>query len=197
MLGSLLSILTFTSVMAQPTEDRVLAPDLLGYVIGYEGYGPTNALRVEVPEGGSAKDWTRMVTTQRFGGRATLTPPESFLTTTAHKFELSCPGAEVGPIKQLSMSGRPAVRIMLKCPLRAKTGKPEIFLIEAISGTFDLLVNQVGFRGTYTTDDIAWATGFLDSLVYCAGGTTLSGCNREPRPQLRQPFHEEPFRPWP
>lgn len=177
------ALLAFTSVMALPTEDRVIAPDLDRWVVGYEAHSATQAIREEVPEGESVKDWTRMVTTQRFGGLAALTTPENYLGTITRSVERACPGAQVGAVHSLVMAGppggRPAVRVTIDCPVLAQTGKRETFLLEASAGTFDMLVKQVAFRGPHTAADVAWATGFLDALVYCAGGTTLSGCTRE------------------
>ena len=173
------ALLAFTSVMALPTEDRVIAPDLDRWVIGYEAHNATQAIREEVPDGESVKDWTRMVTTQRFGGLASLTTPENYVGTITRGVERKCPGAIVGAIKTLAMNGRPAVRVTIDCPVLAETGKRETFVLEATAGTFDMLVKQVAFRGPHTPADMAWAGKFLDALIYCAGGTTLSGCTRE------------------
>jgi hypothetical protein len=179
------ALLAFTSVMALPTEDRVIAPDLASWVIGYEAHNATQTIREEVPEGESVKDWTRMVTTQRFGGLASLTTAENYLGNIARGVERKCPGAVVGAVRSLSMTGRPSVRLTIDCPILAETGKRETFLLEATAGTFDMLVKQVSFRGPHTAADIVWATGFLDALTYCAGGTTLSACTREPTSQRK------------
>lgn len=173
------ALLAFTTAMALPTEDRVIAPDLDRWVIGSEAHSATQAIREEVPEGESVNDWSRMVTTQRFGGLASLTTAENYVANIARGVARKCPGAQVGPIARLSMTGRPAERVTIDCPVLAQTGKRETFLLEATAGTFDMLVKQVAFRGPHTAADIAWATGFLDALTYCAGGTTVSGCNRE------------------
>ena len=173
------ALLAFTSVMAQPSEDRVIGPDLDRWVVGYEAHSATQAIREEVPEGESVEDWTRMVTTQRFGGLASLTTPENYVGTITRGVERKCPGAIVGAIKTLAMNGRPAVRVTIDCPVLAETGKRETFVLEATAGTFDMLVKQVAFRGPHTPADMAWAGKFLDALIYCAGGTTLSGCTRE------------------
>lgn len=173
------ALLAFTSVMAQPSEDRVIAPDLDRWVIGYEAHSATQVIREEVPEGESVKDWTRMVTTQRFGGLAALTTPENYVANVARGVERKCPGARVSAIRSLSMTGRPAVRVTIDCPVLAETGKRETFLLEATGGTFDMLVKQVAFRGPRTPADMAWASQFLDALVYCAGGTTVRACTRE------------------
>ncbi|WP_295631344.1 hypothetical protein [Novosphingobium sp.] len=178
-------LLAFTSVMALPSEDRVTAPDLDRWVIGYEAHNATQAIREEVPESESVKDWSRMVTTQRFGGLAALTTAENYVTNIARSVERKCPGAQVGAIRQVRMTGRPAVRVTIDCPVLAETGKRETFLLEATGGTFDILVKQVAFRGPHSAADIAWATGFLDALVYCAGGTTQGACTREPAPQRK------------
>ena len=179
------ALLAFTTVMALPGEDRVIAPDLNRWVVGYEAHNATQAIREEVPEGESVKDWSRMVTTQRFGGLASLTTPENYLGTITRSVERACPGAQVGPVRQLSMTGRPAVRVTIDCPVLAQTGKRETFVLEATAGTFDMLVKQVAFRGPHSVADIAWATGFLDALTYCAGGTTLGACTRQPAPQRK------------
>ena len=94
------ALLAFTSVMALPSEDRVIAPDLASWVIGYEAHNATQAIREEVPEGESVKDWTRMVTTQRFGGLASLSTAENYVTNIARSVERKCPGAQVGAIRQ-------------------------------------------------------------------------------------------------
>jgi hypothetical protein len=177
------ALLAFTTAMALPTEDRVIAPDLDRWVIGYEAHNYREAIREEVPEGESVKDWTRTVTTQRLGGLASLTKAENYVETIARSVERKCPGAQVGAIRPLAISGsgtgRPAVRVTIDCPVLAETGERETFLLEATTGTFDMLVKQVAFRGPHTAADIAWANQFLDALIYCAGGTTLSGCTRE------------------
>ena len=179
------ALLAFTSVMALPGEDRVIAPDLDRWVIGYEAHSATLAIREEVPEGESVKDWTRMVTTQRFGGLAALTTAENYVGNIARSVERKCPGAQVGPVRSLALAARPAVRVTIDCPVLAETGKRETFVLEATAGTFDMLVKQVAFRGPHTPADMAWASRFLDALTYCAGGTTLGACTREPAPQRK------------
>ena len=179
------ALLAFTSVMAQPSEDRVIGPDLDRWVVGYETHSATQAIREEVPEGESVKDWTRMVTTQRFGGLAALTTAENYVANIARGVERKCPGAQVSAIRSLSMTGRPAVRVTIDCPVLAETGKRETFLLQATGATFDMLFKQVAFRGPHTAADMAWASVFLDALVYCAGGTTLGACTREPAPQRK------------
>ena len=179
------ALLAFTTAMALPTEDRVVAPDLDRWVIGYDAHSATQAIREEVPEGESVNDWTRMVTTQRFGGLAALTTPGNYVANIARSVERKCPGAQVGAVRQLSMTGRPAVRVTIDCPVLAETGKRETFVLEATAGTFEMLVKQVAFRGPHSAADIVWANGFLDSLTYCAGGTTLTACTREPPPQRK------------
>ena len=181
------ALLAFTTVMALPTEDRVIAPELDRWVIGYEAHNATQAIREEVPEGESVKDWTRMVTTQRFSGLAALTTPENYVANIARSVERKCPGAQVGAIGSLAITGRHAVRVTIDCPVLAETGKRETFLLEATTGTFDMLVKQVAFRGPHSVADVAWASQFLDGLVYCVGGTTAGACTRPELQRLPRP----------
>ena len=154
-------------------------------------------MREEVPEGESLEHWTRMVSTDRFGGLAARTTPENYIADVVRNVERWCPGTQVGPLKSLSMTGRPATRVTINCPQLSLTGKSVTFTMEVTTGTFDLLVNEVAFQGAPTPADAAWATQFLDNLIYCAGGTTVSACTREPPPRLTKPYHEKPLLPWP
>lgn len=182
MIGRAAFLLAQAGALGLATDDRVVAPELERFVVGYEVANPRGAIREEVPEGESVKQWTRMVTTQRFAGLASLTTPANYVANIGRSVERACPGAKVGAIRSLTIAGPPggraAVRLTVDCPILAETGLRETFVMEATAGTFDMLVKQVAFRGSHTADDIAWANAFLDGLTYCAGASIVDACTR-------------------
>lgn len=182
MTGAILALLALAAPIASASDDRVVAPELDRFVIGYQSVTARGAIREEVPEGESVKQWTRMVTTQRFTGLASMTTPENYVANVGRSVERACPGARVDKIRSLAMAGPPggraAVRLTVDCPVLAETGLRETFVMEATAGTFDMLVKQVAFRGAHTAADMVWANAFLDSLTYCAGGSSVEACTR-------------------
>jgi hypothetical protein len=129
-----------------------------------------------VPAGETVQDWTRMVTTQRFGGAATRLTPGEFLANIATNLRSACPGASNSRVITGTRGGRPGAQMRAVCPLLARTGKPEVFIILAIAGPEDLHVKQVAFRRIPTTEDIAWGEGVLAAVRYCATGSGSDDC---------------------
>jgi hypothetical protein len=150
---------------AEPVE-RLKAPVLPGFVVGFEASNATQTIREEVPNGETVERWTRMVTTQRFTGLAARSTPAVYARTIASQLPQACPGATVSPITELTVSRRPAARFQVDCPRNA-TGQTETFILLAIAGARDMHVKQVAWRGGKSASDLAWASGFLAKTVLC------------------------------
>lgn len=163
------------SALAQAGAERLASPPLSGFVQGYQAANAQQAIREEVPRGETVERWTRMVTTQRFGGLASRATPAAYARTIAASAPRACPGAAVSPIISLAVSGRPAARFQVDCP-RNQQGQAETFILLAVAGQSDMHVKQVAFRGVRTPADLDWARGFLDRTVLCRAGDAQAAC---------------------
>jgi hypothetical protein len=174
----LAAILWWAAAPAVAVGERIAAPPLPDFVIGYEARDPNYdmAISEEVPAGQNVQEWTRMVTTQRMGGLAARVSVQAFLQAMADGLPASCPGAATSPVKTSVVGGRAAARMEVACPRLASTGKPETFLILAIAGPRDIHVKQVAFRGGHRPADVVWARGFLDRVSFCAADNRRGVC---------------------
>lgn len=161
---------------APAAAEELVSPALPGFVVGHEAANDEQGIREEVPAGETVEDWTRMVTTQRFGGGAGRTSPTAFLENMVANLAAACPGSQTSRILNGTRSGQPAAQMRAFCPMFARTGKPEAFIILAIAGTTDLHVKQVAFRREPTSDDIAWGESVLAAVTYCDTGQAGDGC---------------------
>jgi hypothetical protein len=161
---------------APAAADQISSPALPGFVVGHEAANDEQAIREEVPAGETVQAWTRMVTTQRFGGAATRVTPVDFLANMVTNLQGACPGASNSRVITGTRGGRPTAQMRAFCPLFSRTGQPEAFIILAIAGAEDLHVKQVAFRRVPTAADIAWGEGVLAAVEYCATGNGGGDC---------------------
>lgn len=159
------------SLAASPAgADRLASPVLAGFVVGYEAANAEQSIREEVPAGETVQNWTRMVTTQRFGGAAARLTPAGLLGTIARSLAAACPGARTSQPITASLSGHATARFRADCPLLAQTGKPETFIILVVSDGEDLHAKQVAFRRDPTAADLQWAEEVLAAVTLCESG---------------------------
>ena len=175
MLAALAGLLLGASPAA---AERLVSPALPGFVVGHEAANEQQSLREEVPSGETVQDWTRMVTTQRFGGAASRLTPTGFLEVITRNLMAACPGAQASRVLTGTRGGHPSAQIRAFCPLLAQSGKPEAFIMLAITGDSDLHVKQVAFRRVPTDDDIQWGEEVLAAVAFCETGQADDACRR-------------------
>jgi hypothetical protein len=147
------------------TKERLSAPPLPGFVVGYQAANGEQSILEEVPAGETVQKWTRMVTTQWYAGASKRLTPTQFLQNVADGLRQACPkGTTTKPVLA-TRSGRPSAQFRVNCPLLASTGKPEVFIMLAIAGPSDLHVKQVAFRRVPSAADVTWAETFLAGVT--------------------------------
>lgn len=157
-------------------QERLAAPALPGFVVGYSAANARQSIREEVPRGETAQAWTRMVTTQRFAGTARGATPEIYARNTMAGIPRACPGARVSPVTSLRVSGRPAAQFQVDCP-RSAGGRPETFILLAVAGPGgDMHVKQVAWRGGVTPQGLAWGRNFLAGVALCVAADRTPAC---------------------
>lgn len=164
-----------SAAIGAPAAERLASPPLPQFVVGYSAGNTVQSIREEVPRGETVKDWSRMVTTQRFMGLAARATPAQYANNMLAGLPQKCPGAAISPVANLSVSGRPAIRFEVDCP--AAPGRDrEMFILLAVAGRADMHVKQVAFRGSLTPDSLAWGRNFVSSTVLCQPGVRQAGC---------------------
>lgn len=167
-----LALAATTPVLAQSGTERLTSPALRGFVVGYQAANAQQSIREEVPSGETVQRWTRMVTTQWFGGLAARATPAQYAQNILAALPRQCPGAKVSPLASLTVSGRPAVRFQVDCPV----GGGETFILLAIAGQRDMHVKQVAWRGPTTPAGLQWGQTFLAGTVLCSTGSREAAC---------------------
>jgi len=161
---------------SRAAAEHLASPDLPGFVVGHEATNAEQSIREEVPIGETVQDWTRMVTTQRFGGAAARLTPTAFLEVITRNLAAACPGARTSRVLTGTRSGHPGAQMRAHCPQLASTGKSEAFIMLVIAGDSDLHVKQVAFRRDLTDEDIEWGETILARVTYCGTGQVDAGC---------------------
>jgi hypothetical protein len=166
-IGLALALTSATSILAQPAgTERLVSPALPGFVTGHAAANAQQSILEQVPAGESVRAWTRMVTTQRYGGLARRATVAQYAQNVRNAVPGACPGATMSPLTSLTISGRPAAQFQLDCP-RSAGGQPETFIMLAIAGPSDIHVKQVAWRGGTTPAALAWGRQFLAATVLC------------------------------
>ena len=168
--------LPLLSAASPAAQEHLAAPDLPGFVTGHEAANEQQSIREEVLSGETVQNWTRMVTTQRFAGMPARVHPALFLDGMARMLSASCPGATTSRPVYIVRSGQAAAQLRADCPLLAETGKPETFIILAVTGNTDLHVKQVAFRGVPTDAGIRWGEEFLAGVSFCSAADSSEVC---------------------
>ena len=174
-----IAAVSFSTVAAAaaPAEwsGRPAAP---GFVVGFEKANAEQSIVERVPAGESVERWTRMLTSQRFIGRAADPGPRQLLVNIQNLMENACPGGSTSDIVTMTISGRPAARMRSDCPLNPQTGLPETFFIIAFAGTDDLFAEQVAFRRVPTAADITFGSQDLQAVRLCTAASKEPVCKR-------------------
>lgn len=165
------------AALAQPVpRERLVAPALPGFVVGHDVGNARGGIREEIPQGETVHAWTRMVTTQRFTGVAAAASPQAYIGNSLTGLRRACPGARIGPITALRVSGRPAAQVQVDCP-RSAGGSPETFIMLAIAGPGGTMhVKQVAWRGRTTPQGLAWGRSFLTGVALCTAADRTPRC---------------------
>ena len=161
--------------VAAPEEwsGRPAAP---GFVVGFEKANAEQSIVERVPAGETVENWTRMLTSQRFVGRASDPGPRQLLVNIQNLMEQACPGGSTSDIVTMTISGRPAARS--DCPLNPQTGLPETFFIIAFAGTNDLFAEQVAFRRVPTAADVTFGSKDLQAVRLCSAASKEAVCKK-------------------
>jgi hypothetical protein len=162
---------------AQPAaQERLVAPALPGFVVGYTAANAQQSIREEIPRGETVEAWSRMITTQRFVGTARAATPEVYARNTMAGIPRACPGARVSPVTGLRISGRAAAQFQVDCP-RSVGGRPETFILLCIAGrSGDMQVKQVGWRVGTTPEGLGWGRNFLAGVALCGATDRTPAC---------------------
>lgn len=158
--------------VAQPGGERLASPALPGFTVGYQAANAQQSIREEIPRGETMQRWSRMVTTQWFAGLAARATPAQYAQNILAALPRQCPGAKVSPLASLTVSGRPAVRFQVDCPL----GSGETFILLAVAGQRDMHVKQVAWRGGTTPAGLQWGRALLAGTVLCGAGSREAAC---------------------
>lgn len=171
---AVLALVAGANASAQSAE-RLVAPALPGFVVGYSAANAVNSIREEIPIGQSLQRWTRMVTTQWFADLATKVTPAQYAQNVIAPLPRACPRASVSPIENITVSGRQAVRFQVDCP-KNSGGTSETFMFLAIAGQRDMHVKQVAFSSLSPPATREWARRLLAATVFCTIGDRTPAC---------------------
>jgi hypothetical protein len=162
-------------VTSAPSEwsGRPAAP---GFIVGFDKANAEQAIVERVPAGETVERWTRMMTSQRFVGRAADPGPRQLLVNMQGLMKNACPGGSTSEIVVMTVSGRPAARMRSDCPLNPQTGLPESYFIVAFAGTNDLFAEQVAFRRVPTAADLSFASKDLQQVRWCTSASKEAAC---------------------
>ncbi|MEO7603246.1 MAG: hypothetical protein ABIS39_08335 [Sphingomicrobium sp.] len=160
---------------AAPTE-WAGRPAANGFVVGFDKANGEQAIVERIPVGETVERWSRMLTSQRFVGRARDPGPRQMLVNIQGLLAQGCPGGSTTPIVAMTVSGRPAARMRSDCPMNPQTGLPETFFIIAFAGTNDLFAEQVAFRRVPTDADLTFAMKDLQQVRWCTAASKESAC---------------------
>lgn len=177
--GALLACSALSASAQSFRGERLVAPRLDGWTIGFYRANEQQSIREEVPRGQTVEAWTRMVTTQRFTGLAARTSPTAYARDVIGLVPGSCPGARISPVQNVQLSGRAAVRLRVDCLSNpAAAGKAETYIMIAVAGERDMHVKQVAFRGGMGPADLPWAERFLAGIAFCLPNDRAPACTR-------------------
>lgn len=151
-------------------------PAASGFVVGFDKANAEQAIVERIPAGETVERWTRMLTSQRFVGRARDPGPRQMLVNIQNLLARACPGGSTTPIVAMTVSGRPAARMRSDCPLNPQTGFPETFFIIAFAGDRDLFAEQVAFRRVPNAADLTFASKNLQQVRWCTAASKDSAC---------------------
>lgn len=150
-------------------------PPLDGFVVGYQQTVGVQSIEERVPVGETVHDWSRMITTLRFGGRGDAKELIEALTPI---WTSGCPGAVMTPVRRGEKAGLVSFQSRLDCPRNPRTRKPETFLLRAFGSRGTTHMVQVAFRHVPSEAEAAWAQSVLDGVVLCSAASAHPQCRR-------------------
>lgn len=170
-----LLLLPAAATAAQGKDEKLVSPDLPGFVVAHSDANSIKSITVEIPQDETRDNWTRNVTTQWFKRLAKDFTPGEYLDEVREKLAQSCPGGTVSPVLDVRVHNRDGARIRVICP-ETPAGHRLSFLMLAIAGKKDMFVKQVAFRGNATSEDYLWGLEFLRDTRLCKRKSKEAGC---------------------
>ena len=164
-----------TAYFAAAGAERLASPAAPGFIVGYSAASANGSIKEEVPRGETVEAWSRMVTTQRFGGVASRTTPAAYARVIVAQLAGACPGASTSAIVERVVARHATARFRADCPQSAG-GRPESFVLLAIAGRSDMHVKQAAVRGTNAPDALAWGERLLDATILCDAADRRPAC---------------------
>ena len=164
------------SVAAAAPAEWSGRPTASGFVVGFDKANAEQAIVERIPAGETVERWSRMLTSQRFVGRARDPGPRQLLVNMQNLMKGACPGGSTSDIVTMTVTGRPAARMRSDCPLNPQTGLPESYFVVAFAGTSDLFVEQVAFRRVPTAADLSFASKDLQQVRWCTAASKEAVC---------------------
>lgn len=164
-IAAVLSLAAATSHAQLKNENLLVAmPD--GFKVGHSASRNGMDMQEWVPSGETVQDWTEMVTVQVFRNRPDIDPGR-YQAEMSKLWARACPGAIVGPVVTGITNGYPSASLLLRCPLLASTGKPEVAAIKAIKGRDSFYVVQRAVRTEPAPAKLDQMKQYLDRVSVC------------------------------
>lgn len=181
------ALMATSTGMAQSPSDWLIQAPLPELIVGYEAERGGSSIVEQIPPGETVQRWTKMVTTQRFGGAiAGGLTLRGWVGNFLARLQTGCPGYRASEPVRATVEGRSHVSFRVDCPLNPDTGQAETFLLRAFAGSTDLHVVQIAFRHVPSSSEIAWAQAHLATVHLCDRSSTMPACrSREPTPAAK------------
>lgn len=88
-------LLAASAALAQGNaSERLVSPALPGFVTGHSAANAQQSILEQIPAGESIQAWTRMVTTQRYGGLARRATVAQYVGNVRAAVPQACPGGQ-------------------------------------------------------------------------------------------------------
>ena len=171
MRAAVLFIAAALSLAGAPSQAQLRNENLLvampdGFKVGHSASRNGMDMQEWVPSNETVENWSEMVTVQVFRDRSDIDPGR-YQAEMSKLWARACPGAVVGPVATGFTNGYPSASLLLRCPLLASTGKPEVAAIKAIKGRDSFYVVQRAVRSEPASAKLDQMQQYLDKVSVC------------------------------
>lgn len=146
-----------------------------GFKLGFKDSKNGMNMQEFVPASETVQNWTEMVTVQVFLSRKDL-QPGPFLAAMQKQWAGSCKDSTATPVSTGKVNGYESASILLRCPLLAPTGKPEITMLKAIKGNDSFYVVQRAVRSVPPPERLESIKKYIEGVSVCDSRSTTSPC---------------------
>lgn len=167
--GSLFLSCTTMAVSATAKENKFVSPELSGWFVASKTPDGGNPVaQLEIPDGETVANATKLVESSVYKGMALLVSPAEAIASAKAKMLTNCPDARFTDLPYEFPEAASTGALRIDCDATQDSGKPRHIFVLVGSDRIALYIKRLTFNQALSAEDVQFAEGYLAATKWCA-----------------------------